>query len=99
MAGSDGEALELSLTAMASARSRFVYQLLNCCLLISNYGLTGTRTGKYEIFLDNLPPTKDGEQQGIYNEDMAVAIVDEVENNNLNHKHWTCAGPLNLGKW
>lgn len=57
------------------------------------------RTAKYEVFLDNLPPDKDGEQQGIYNEDMAVAIVDEVENNKLNHQHWTCSGPINLGRW
>jgi hypothetical protein len=27
---------------------------------------------------------------------MAVAIVDEVENNKLNHKHWTCTGPVGL---
>ncbi|KAJ0386906.1 hypothetical protein COL922a_003382 [Colletotrichum nupharicola] len=36
---------------------------------------------------------------GIYNEDMAVAIADEVENNKLAYNHWSCVGPIGLGKW
>jgi putative NADH-flavin reductase len=61
----------------------------------------GTRTGVYELQLD------DGSQAGadaaieggIYNEDMAVAIVDEVERGNLVFQHWSCTGQMGLGKW
>jgi len=40
-----------------------------------------------------------GVDQGVYNEDMAVAIVDEVEANKLIHRHWTCVGPIGLKQW
>ncbi|KAJ5667411.1 hypothetical protein N7507_003275 [Penicillium longicatenatum] len=60
----------------------------------------GIRTGKYEIHVDNAAGSAEhGIDNGIYNEDMAVAIVDEVENNKLNHKHWTCTGPIGLKEW
>ncbi|CAH0015653.1 unnamed protein product [Clonostachys rhizophaga] len=59
----------------------------------------GVRTGQYSLTLDKIPIDDKGNALGIYNEDMAVAIVDEVENNKLNHKHWSCSGPIGLGKW
>ncbi|OJJ57274.1 hypothetical protein ASPSYDRAFT_179825 [Aspergillus sydowii CBS 593.65] len=60
----------------------------------------GIRTGKYEAFVDDgTGSAQPGIENGIYNEDMAVAIVDEVENNALNHKHWTCTGPIGLKEW
>ncbi|RSL40878.1 hypothetical protein CEP54_015987 [Fusarium duplospermum] len=59
----------------------------------------GVRTGQYSLTLDKIPIDDKGNALGIYNEDMAVAIVDEVENNRLNHKHWSCSGPIGLGKW
>lgn len=60
----------------------------------------GIRTGKYEIHVDdNAGAAEAGSKHGIYNEDMAVAIVDEVENNRLTHKHWTCTGPVGLKEW
>jgi hypothetical protein len=37
--------------------------------------------------------------EGIYNEDMAVAIVDECENDKLAYKHWTCTGEIDLKEW
>jgi len=62
--------------------------------------LLGTRTGKYTVILDKLPEMDEaGVDQGVYNEDMAVAIVDEVEVNKLNHRHWTCVGPIGLKEW
>lgn len=61
---------------------------------------TGIRTGKYEVYVDDsMGSAEYGIDNGIYNEDMAVAIVDEVENNKLNHKHWTCTGPIGLKEW
>ncbi|KAL3460163.1 hypothetical protein BJX64DRAFT_290485 [Aspergillus heterothallicus] len=59
----------------------------------------GVRTGKYSITLDQYPLDENGVHLGIYNEDMAVAIVDEVEQNKLNHKHWCPSGEIGLGKW
>ncbi|KAJ9243862.1 hypothetical protein DTO169E5_2204 [Paecilomyces variotii] len=60
----------------------------------------GIRTGKYEVYVDDSAGSAEpGIDNGIYNEDMAVAIVDEVENNKLNHKHWTCTGPIGLKEW
>ncbi|KAJ5959264.1 uncharacterized protein N7479_006414 [Penicillium vulpinum] len=60
----------------------------------------GIRTGKYEVHVDDSAGSAEqGIDNGIYNEDMAVAIVDEVENNKLNHKHWTCTGPIGLKEW
>ena len=62
--------------------------------------LLGIRTGKYSVILDKLPQMDDaGVDQGVYNEDMAVAIVDEVEANKLNHRHWTFVGPIGLKQW
>jgi putative NADH-flavin reductase len=62
--------------------------------------IVGIRTGKYEVHVDDtLGTAENGIDGGIYNEDMAVAIVDEVENNKLNHKHWTCTGPIGLKEW
>lgn len=60
----------------------------------------GIRTGKYEVHVDDTMGSAEyGIDNGIYNEDMAVAIVDEVENNKLTHKHWTCTGPIGLKDW
>lgn len=59
----------------------------------------GIRTGKYEVKLDIIPKDSSGEYLGIYNEDMAVAIVDEVESSKLVHKHWTCVGEIGLKGW
>lgn len=62
--------------------------------------VTGIRTGTYEVQIDDGSGSADiGIRQGIYNEDMAVAIVDEVETNQLNYKHWTCTGPIGLKEW
>lgn len=58
------------------------------------------RTGEYKLFLDSAEePAVEAVEQGIYNEDMAVAIVDELENNRLTHKHWSCVGPIGLKEW
>ncbi|KAI3550864.1 hypothetical protein CSPX01_01359 [Colletotrichum filicis] len=63
--------------------------LLNC-----------VRTGEYKIFIDTPEnPAAEAAENGIYNEDMVVAIVDEVENNKLAFKHWSCTGPIGLRKW
>ncbi|KAJ5588513.1 hypothetical protein N7537_011191 [Penicillium hordei] len=60
----------------------------------------GIRTGQYELLVDDSAGSAEaGIHNGIYNEDMAVAIVDEVENNKLTHKHWTCTGPVGLKEW
>ncbi|KAJ5745722.1 hypothetical protein N7520_010904 [Penicillium odoratum] len=60
----------------------------------------GIRTGKYEVYVDDSAGSAEiGIDEGVYNEDMAVAIVDEIEHNKLNHKHWTCTGPVGLKEW
>lgn len=60
----------------------------------------GIRTGKYEKFIDSIEsPAYQGVEGGIYNEDMAVAIVDEVEKPETDYKHWTCTGPIGLKEW
>ncbi|OJJ82476.1 uncharacterized protein ASPGLDRAFT_67929 [Aspergillus glaucus CBS 516.65] len=60
----------------------------------------GLRTGKYEVLVDDSAGSAEPAiNNGIYNEDMAVAIVDEVENKKLTHKHWTCTGPVGLKEW
>ncbi|KAL4876864.1 hypothetical protein BJY04DRAFT_210368 [Aspergillus karnatakaensis] len=59
----------------------------------------GVRTGRYSITIDHYPLDDKGVHLGIYNEDMAVAIVDEVEQNKLNHKHWCLTGEIGLGRW
>ncbi|KAJ5946426.1 hypothetical protein N7454_003265 [Penicillium verhagenii] len=60
----------------------------------------GIRTGKYEVHVDDgAGSAEPGIDKGVYNEDMAGAIVDEVENNKLNQKHWTCTGPVGLKEW
>ncbi|GJC84751.1 hypothetical protein ColLi_07589 [Colletotrichum liriopes] len=60
----------------------------------------GVRTGEYKLFIDTPEdPATEAAENGIYNEDMAVAIVDEVENNKLAFKHWSCTGPIGLRKW
>lgn len=62
--------------------------------------LSGVRTGKYELHIDGEDGTADvAVQGGIYNEDMAVAIVDEVENSRLTFKHWSCTGEIDLKEW
>ncbi|KAH7024089.1 hypothetical protein EDB80DRAFT_675640 [Ilyonectria destructans] len=59
----------------------------------------GIRTGEYTVLID-----EPGEQaieaveNSIHNEDMAVAIVDEAENNKLAFTHWSCTGPIDLGR-
>jgi hypothetical protein len=58
------------------------------------------RTGKYEYVVDDSKGSADAAVMGgIYNEDMAVAIADEVENGNLVHQHWSCTGPIGLKQW
>ncbi|KAI0127394.1 hypothetical protein BJ170DRAFT_625221 [Xylariales sp. AK1849] len=60
----------------------------------------GVRTGKYEIHVDSGPGGVDAAiEGGIYNEDMAVAIVNEIENKELTFKHWSCTGPIGLRQW
>lgn len=49
--------------------------------------LPGIRTGK--IYAPHL-------EGGTHNEDMAVAIVDEIENRKLAFKHWSCTGTVGL---
>jgi putative NADH-flavin reductase len=57
----------------------------------------GVKTGKYEIFLDSIEaPAYQGVEGTIYNEDLAAAIADEIENPTTIHKHWTCLGPVGL---
>jgi len=60
----------------------------------------GIRTGKYTLYVDTPEePAYQGIDEGIYNEDMAVAIVDECENDNLAYQHWTCTGQIDLKEW
>lgn len=60
----------------------------------------GVRTGKYTAYEDTPEsPAYVAIEKGIYNEDMAVAIVDEVENNEFAFKHWTCTGQIDLKQW
>ncbi|KXH68730.1 hypothetical protein CSAL01_05138 [Colletotrichum salicis] len=55
----------------------------------------GVRTGEYKLFIDTSEdPATEAAENGIYNEDMAVAIVDEVEDNKLAFKHWSCREAL-----
>lgn len=62
--------------------------------------ILGTRTGDYKVFIDSPDnPAIEAAAHGIYNEDMAVAIVDEAENNKLAYQHWSCTGPIGLGRW
>ncbi|KAK7703819.1 hypothetical protein SLS64_008763 [Diaporthe eres] len=57
----------------------------------------GIRTGEYEVFVDSKEtPAEAAVVGGIYNEDMAVAIVDEVEKGELAYKHWSCTGPIDV---
>lgn len=66
----------------------------------NNSNQLGIRTGKYEVHVDDYSGSaENGINHGVYNEDMAVAIVDEIENQKLNHKHWTCTGPIGLKEW
>lgn len=58
---------------------------------------SGIRTGEYKVYLDSKEnPAEAAVVGGIYNEDMAVSIVDEVEKGELTHKHWSCAGPIDV---
>ncbi|KAK1673935.1 hypothetical protein BDP55DRAFT_730084 [Colletotrichum godetiae] len=58
------------------------------------------RTGEYKLFIDTPEdPAVEAAENGIYNQDMAVAIVDEVENNKLAFKHWSWTGPIGLRRW
>ncbi|KAF9875929.1 nad-dependent epimerase dehydratase [Colletotrichum karsti] len=60
----------------------------------------GVRTGEYKVFVDSPEdPAVEAANGGIYNEDMAVAVVDEVENNKLAYQHWSCTGPIGLREW
>lgn len=62
--------------------------------------LPGVRTGTYQLHLDGEGSSGDAAiDGGIYNEDMAVAIVDEVENKKLTFKHWSCTGEIGLKEW
>lgn len=62
----------------------------------SNHDL-GIRTGDYKVYLDSKEtPAEGAVVGGIYNEDMAVAIVDEVEKGELTYKHWSCTGPIDV---
>lgn len=68
------------------------------CLLTGDR--IGVRTGKYEVYEDTVKtPAYQALEGGIYNEDMAVAIADEVENENYAYKHWSCTGPIDLRQW
>ncbi|KAI9345874.1 hypothetical protein DFJ73DRAFT_960745 [Zopfochytrium polystomum] len=60
----------------------------------------GIRTGTYKLHIDTADKAStEAVAGGIYNEDMAVAIVDEAENNKLAFTHWSCTGPIGLRKW
>ena len=62
----------------------------------------GIRTGRYQAYVDSHAPGTPahvGIGKGIYNEDMAVAIVDEVETNKFAFCHWTCTGTIDLKEW
>ena len=67
---------------------------------MTNEFCVGVRTGEYDLYIDTPDePAYAGIEGGIYNEDMAVAIADEVEKKQLIHQHWTCTGQIDLGKW
>ncbi|BCS28227.1 NAD(P)-dependent oxidoreductase [Aspergillus puulaauensis] len=62
----------------------------------------GRRTGSYEVTIDYVPlkgeqqgeDVLDGRLTGISAADLAVAIVDEIENPRLMYKHWTASADL-----
>lgn len=62
----------------------------------------GKRTGSYEVTIDYLPlkgepkgdNPLDGRLMGITAADLAIAIADEAEARNYQHKHWTATGDL-----
>lgn len=57
----------------------------------------GIRTGEYKVYVDSEEtPAEGAVVGGIYNEDLAVAIVDEVEKKELTYKHWSCTGPIDV---
>jgi hypothetical protein len=94
--------VELFVSSLAASRQRYApLSLLTGRRQSSDltHYAAGVRTGKYSITLDQYPLDENGVHLGIYNEDMAVAIVDEVEQNKLNHKHWCPSGEIGLGKW
>lgn len=85
-------------------RDKGTFHLLVKCIVEidvqTNDPGVGLRTGKYEVLVDDSAGSAEPAiNNGIYNEDMAVAIVDEVENKKLTHKHWTCTGPVGLKEW
>lgn len=66
----------------------------------ANKLLPGVRTGQYQLHIDGDGSSGDAAiDGGIYNEDMAIAIVDEVENKKLAFKHWSCTGEIGLKEW
>lgn len=66
----------------------------------SNFIRPGIRTGRYTAYEDTVAsPAYQAIEGGIYNEDLAVAIVDEVENGKYIYKHWSCTGPIGLKEW
>ena len=60
----------------------------------------GVRTGEYKVIEDSEEdPSVEAIEGGVYNEDMAVAIVDEIERPILTFKHWSCVGRVGLAEW
>jgi putative NADH-flavin reductase len=63
---------------------------------------SGKRTGSYEVIIDELPikpamgdeKNLDGRLHGISASDLAIAIVDEAEQQTLVGKHWSAFGDM-----
>lgn len=75
---------------------------MSCLGCVNSNNGSGIRTGQYKVYVDSRETPADAAVVGgIYNEDMAVAIVDEVEKNELTYKHWSCTGPIDVKgqKW
>lgn len=60
----------------------------------------GVRTGRYKIFVDSEEdPAVEAVDGAIYNEDLAVAVADEVESPRMTFLHWSVIGRVGLAAW
>lgn len=60
----------------------------------------GVRTGRYKIFIDSEEdPAVEAVDGAIYNEDLAVAVADEIEGPRMTFLHWSVVGRVGLAAW
>ncbi|EYE89953.1 uncharacterized protein EURHEDRAFT_519466 [Aspergillus ruber CBS 135680] len=60
----------------------------------------GVRTGRYKVFIDSEEdPAVEAVDGAIYNEDLAVAVADEIEGPRMTFLHWSVVGRVGLAAW